>query len=395
MGRVDPTARRDDLIRAEAERLGSNPPPGPSSPPARPARSPRPPHSSAPSPRCRRARSSSPVSTPGSTMPAGQAIGDEGTAPPHGHPQFGLRHLLPGSASTARGRAACEPAGHRERDRLISEALRPAETTETWAGFRATACEPRSRRRSPVSADRRRQRAGGSARHRPCHPRGAGSPASQDRPGNPRPDARPPGRGRIAALGAWRSTIPPARRLDRLPGGIFARLLAEAVLGNGDPVKLLALLKHPFAAFGMARAACRRAARLLEIALFRGRRVSGGIAGLAEALAAARGEVEGGRRAPAGGPQEARARDWGCRRLVAACRRSRPGEGRLRDGAPLATAGATDLRARLSRPAAIDRQRRPPVAGSGRRGARPLARRARRRGAASHAAANSRPSSRP
>src|SRR5262249_902237 len=55
-----------------------------------------------------------------------------------------------------------------------------------------------------------------------------------------------------------------------------------------DPVRLLALAKHPFAAFGMAPAECRDAARALELALFRGHRVRGGAAKLPEALARSR-----------------------------------------------------------------------------------------------------------
>jgi ATP-dependent helicase/nuclease subunit B len=82
--------------------------------------------------------------------------------------------------------------------------------------------------------------------------------------------------------------------LDRMPAGVFARLLVEAVSGDGDPVSLLAMLKHPHASFGMGRFECRRAARMLEIAIFRGRRVPGGLAALAPALAAQRAAVEDG-----------------------------------------------------------------------------------------------------
>ncbi len=68
---------------------------------------------------------------------------------------------------------------------------------------------------------------------------------------------------------------------------------AEAVADDGEPAGLLALLKHPFAAFGMERIECRRAARILELAVFRGRRGSCGLAGLGDALASAREEAEG------------------------------------------------------------------------------------------------------
>ncbi len=55
---------------------------------------------------------------------------------------------------------------------------------------------------------------------------------------------------------------------------------------------LLALLKHPFAAFGMRRDECRRAARILDLAVFRWRRVTGGIAALPEALEQSRRETD-------------------------------------------------------------------------------------------------------
>ena len=65
---------------------------------------------------------------------------------------------------------------------------------------------------------------------------------------------------------------------------MFARLLAEVAVSDADPVKLLALAKHPHAAFGMDRVLCRRAARLLEVALFRGHRRTGGVAALTSEL---------------------------------------------------------------------------------------------------------------
>jgi ATP-dependent helicase/nuclease subunit B len=99
-------------------------------------------------------------------------------------------------------------------------------------------------------------------------------------------------------LGRWNLTVDDSAgvSLDREPQGVFARLLVEAVTSAADPVVLLSLLKHPFAAFGMERALCRRAARRIELALFRGRRTTDGIGGLAAALAEARTKVDDGDR---------------------------------------------------------------------------------------------------
>ena len=96
---------------------------------------------------------------------------------------------------------------------------------------------------------------------------------------------------RVAAeLGRWGLAVDDSAplRLADDPHGVFALLLAEAAVSDADPVKLLALAKHPLAAFDMRHAECRRAARALELTVFRGRRVSGGLAGLAAEVERAR-----------------------------------------------------------------------------------------------------------
>jgi ATP-dependent helicase/nuclease subunit B len=68
------------------------------------------------------------------------------------------------------------------------------------------------------------------------------------------------------------------------PPAVFLRLLARAVTDALAPVPLLALLKHPFAAAGLAPAACRQFARALEVAALRGPRPMPGLPGLRRAL---------------------------------------------------------------------------------------------------------------
>jgi ATP-dependent helicase/nuclease subunit B len=72
--------------------------------------------------------------------------------------------------------------------------------------------------------------------------------------------------------------------LSQTPPAVFLRLLAEAVVEQLAPVPLLALLKHPFAAAGMARAAALAAARSLELACLRGPRPGAGLSGLRRAV---------------------------------------------------------------------------------------------------------------
>lgn len=72
--------------------------------------------------------------------------------------------------------------------------------------------------------------------------------------------------------------------LSETPPSVFLRLLAAAVAAKLAPVALLALLKHPLAAAGLAPAACREAARALELAALRGPAPQDGMLGLRQAL---------------------------------------------------------------------------------------------------------------
>jgi ATP-dependent helicase/nuclease subunit B len=69
-------------------------------------------------------------------------------------------------------------------------------------------------------------------------------------------------------------------KLSETPAAVFLRLLAEAVVAQLRPVPLLALLKHPLCAAGMAPSACRAAARALERACLRGPMPAPGFSGL-------------------------------------------------------------------------------------------------------------------
>jgi ATP-dependent helicase/nuclease subunit B len=81
--------------------------------------------------------------------------------------------------------------------------------------------------------------------------------------------------------------------LNRTPPGIFLRLLLDAVAQEMAPVPLLALLKHPLAACGLAPERCRALARALEIAVLRGPRPAPGFAGIEAALGAGHAELRG------------------------------------------------------------------------------------------------------
>ena len=72
-------------------------------------------------------------------------------------------------------------------------------------------------------------------------------------------------------------------RLADTPPATFLRLLAEAAAEGLRPVPLLSLLKHPYAAAGLAPGACRAAARGLERDCLRGPAPPPNLAGLQQA----------------------------------------------------------------------------------------------------------------
>ncbi len=73
-------------------------------------------------------------------------------------------------------------------------------------------------------------------------------------------------------------------KLGDTPPAVFLRLLATAWVENLAPVPLLALLKHPYAAAGLAPEAARALARRLELSALRGPRPPQGIIGLRRVL---------------------------------------------------------------------------------------------------------------
>jgi ATP-dependent helicase/nuclease subunit B len=222
------------------------------------------------------------------------AVGDADArdAPAFGHPQFGMKQLIAaiGIARQDVAPLGMPPADVAARARLLSEAMRPAETVDTWAGFTPP---PEALAGVNLIVARNEQEE-------------ATSIALAIREAVETPDTtaalvtpdRTLARRVAVELGRWGLAVDDSAGapLDREPQGVFARLLVEAVTSEADPVVHLSLLKHPFAAFGMERSLCRRAARKIELALFRGRRTPGGIGGLAEALAKSRTKVDDGDR---------------------------------------------------------------------------------------------------
>jgi ATP-dependent helicase/nuclease subunit B len=347
--RVDPASRRDHLIRAEASRLRE-------APPARPIVAAGSTGSIPATAELLKAIAGLPngaVVLPGLDMTLDDAAfaaitGEKASA--FGHPQYGIKKLI---EKLQIARDDVEPLvalapSFEARSEFLSEALRPAETTESWAGFRsrhddATIAAGFADVGFLVARNEQEEALAIALAFREAVEKGTGLAALVT------PD-RTLARRVAVELGRWNLAVDDSAGapLASLPQGIFAMQLVEAVV-DCDPVALLALLSHPLSAFGMDRARCRRAARILELALLRGDRVHGGLAALSPALAAARGGT-----ADPAGRHVARARrslsgaDWReADALVAALiERLAPAEALLRRGAvavPLKDFAATLL----------------------------------------------------
>lgn len=86
----------------------------------------------------------------------------------------------------------------------------------------------------------------------------------------------------MAALGRWHLVFDDSGGdgLMDTPAGIFARLAAEAATEGLEPATLLSLLKHPLFRLDAAHGAWKRAIETLELALLRGTRPEAGSGGL-------------------------------------------------------------------------------------------------------------------
>jgi ATP-dependent helicase/nuclease subunit B len=208
--------------------------------------------------------------------------------PVYGHPQFALHGLLRRMGVTrAEVKSLRVPAEH-SRERLLSEALRPAGSTHIWHSRLANVLPGPS---DPALAGLAMIEAAGAEEEAL-----AIAIALREAIDTPHKTAAlvTPDRGLarrvLAALRRWNVPVDDTAgdALPDTPAGIFARLAAEAALGGTAPVALLALLKHPFCRLSAAMAAHGQAVAILEKAILRGPRPQPRSAGLAHALSALR-----------------------------------------------------------------------------------------------------------
>jgi ATP-dependent helicase/nuclease subunit B len=271
--RSNPAAHRSRLIDAEAARLARDPPKGPviaaGSTGSIPATA-----------RLLRVISRLPggaVVLPGLDLSLDEAawtmLSDAHAAPSvFGHPQFGLDRLL---RELGAGRAdvpeiGTPPPDLAARAAIVSEALRPAEATETWPKSRDLVKNAVERGAldgvTLVEAANERDEALAIAlalRKAAAMPGRRAALVTADRGLARRVSAELLRFGITAddSAGTPLGDTPPAAML---------RLLVECVMRPGDPVAVLSLLKQPLLRAGLERGRVRRAAEAIELVALRG-----------------------------------------------------------------------------------------------------------------------------
>ena len=199
------------------------------------------------------------------------------------HPQYTLKQLLghlrlnrrevmpwPGSEALPEARA---------RARLLSEVMRPAETSERWRTSTGDGHPPSTGLTRITCAAPRQESAAIALLMR----------EALETPGRTAalvtPD-RDLARRVIADLGRWDIAVDDSAGtpLGETVPGAYLRLIAEMAAGNVSPLALLAALKHPLAAGGLARTAFLHLVRWLEITTLRGPRTASGLAGVRAAI---------------------------------------------------------------------------------------------------------------
>jgi ATP-dependent helicase/nuclease subunit B len=201
--------------------------------------------------------------------------------PGFGHPQFAMQALL--TAIGIKRGAVTQLAPAQGREAFVSEALRPAATTEQWPqpGDKTFASKA-DRALADVSvieaANAEEEALAIAVALREAE-------HQQKNAALITPD-RGLARRVLSALDRWNVPVDDSAGdpLADTPAGLFARLTAEAVVGGLEPVTLLALLKHPLCRLGATDGGQTRAISAIERAALRGPRPKPRTEGLVHAL---------------------------------------------------------------------------------------------------------------
>lgn len=272
-GRSNPAAHRSAKIRAEARRLARNPPKGPVVAAGSTGSIPATAELLSVISRLERGA----VVLPGldRTIDARSwaAIG-ELTPPPSvlGHPQYGLSRLV-GKIGIAREdvvEIGTPKPDLALRASILSEALRPAETTDLWAEGRASLDGPEAVEAlsgvTLLEAANERDEAIAIAialRLAVAEPGRTAALVTGDRNLARRVSSE------LLRFGIRADDSGGTPLINSAPATL-ASLMLQAVFRPGDPVSALALLKHPLVRLGIERSAVRSAAETIELVALRG-----------------------------------------------------------------------------------------------------------------------------
>ncbi|WOC16037.1 double-strand break repair protein AddB [Pseudochrobactrum sp. MP213Fo] len=188
----------------------------------------------------------------------------------YGHPQYGLRKLLDHMQCRREDVQHLEAAdtAKRMREYLVSEALRPAETTDQWGSLRLDpqAVQAAMHNVSLIETANEREEALAvslALREAIDAPDKTAALVTVDR-----------NLARRVVLELTRFGIDAddsgGKLLRDMDAAILLRLLIKCVFEPGDPVALLALAKHPLVRLGQKRGDLRRSAEMLELVALRG-----------------------------------------------------------------------------------------------------------------------------
>jgi len=209
-----------------------------------------------------------------------------------GHPQFAIHALLTRIGIARRDVGLLVPPVSHGRETLVSEALRPAASTDQW---RTRLAEQRFTDAIAHGLDGVTVIAAGNAEEEAL----AIAVALRESLTEPTRIAAlvTPDRALARRVGVmlqrWNVAAEDSGgdKLADTPAGAFARLAVEAAFDGLAPAALLALLKHKLARLGADETRHRRAVAALERAILRGPRPRPGSVGLAGAVATLREEI--------------------------------------------------------------------------------------------------------
>jgi ATP-dependent helicase/nuclease subunit B len=210
------------------------------------------------------------------------ADGNETLSPAIGHPQFAMQALLKRIGIVRADVQHLGGPAASGREALVSEAMRPAASTDQWCDLARLAPRLDSALAdvcvmAAANPEEEALAIAVALREALEHDGKQAALVTPD---------RALARRVLAALARWQVAVDDSGgdALADTAAGVFARLAAEAALADLEPVTLLALLKHPLTRLGAGAGAHARAIAVLEQAVLRGPRPKPGTAGLAHAL---------------------------------------------------------------------------------------------------------------